>query len=60
MSSATGNDARHVAFVLLTHVVLNQLKLDPSETADKIKERLQLHVVSAGALPPIPLKACVA
>jgi len=48
---------RHVAFVLLTYVVLNQLKLDPSETAGEVKERLQLHVVSAGALPPAPLKA---
>lgn len=51
---------RHVAFVLLTYVVLNQLKLDPSETAGEVKERLQLHVVSAGTLPPAPLKARVA
>lgn len=51
---------RHVAFVLLTYVVLNQLKLDPSETAGEVKERLQLHVVSAGTLPPTPLKARVA
>lgn len=46
---------RHVAFVLLTYVVLNQLKLDPSETAGEVKERLQLHVVTAGAAPPPPL-----
>lgn len=47
---------RHVAFVLLAYVVLNQLRLDPSETAGEAKERLQLQVVRAGAMPPLPLK----
>jgi len=51
---------RHVAFVLLTYVVLNQLKLDPSETTGEVKERLQLQVVCGDALPPDPLKARVA
>lgn len=51
---------RHVAFVLLTYVVLNQLKLDSSETVGEVKERLQLHVVSGNASPPVPLKARVA
>ena len=51
---------RHVAFVLLTYVVLNQLKLDSSETVGEVKERLQLHVASGNASPPIPLKARVA
>jgi len=48
---------RHVAFVLLTYVVLNELKVDPSETAGDVKERLQLHVVRAGFTPPPPLRA---
>jgi len=52
--------ARHVAFVLLTHVVLNQLKLDSSETVGEVKEQLQHHVVSGNASPPVPLKARVA
>ncbi len=46
---------RHVAFVLLAYVVLSQLKLDPSETVGEVKERLQLHIVTHGALPPPPL-----
>lgn len=50
---------RHVAFVLLTYVVLTQLKLDPSETAGEVKERLQLQMVSGGVLPPNPLKTRV-
>ena len=41
---------QHVAFMLLTYVVLNQLKHDPSETAGEVKERLQLHVVSGDSL----------
>jgi len=51
---------RHVAFVLLTYVVLNQLKLDSSETAGEVKERLQLQVISGDVLPPDPLRARVA
>lgn len=47
---------RHVAFVLLTYVVLSQLKLDPSETVGEVKERLQLRVVTNDASPPPPLK----
>lgn len=48
---------RHVAFVLLTYVVLNELKVDPSETAGDVKERLQLEVIKAGGIPPEPLRA---
>jgi len=48
---------RHVALVLLTYVVLNELKVDPSETAGDVKERLQLAVIRAGATPPQPLRA---
>ncbi|MFQ5873743.1 MAG: transposase [Dehalococcoidia bacterium] len=48
---------RHVAFVLLTYVVLNELKVDPSETVGDVKERLQLEVIKAGDTPPEPLRA---
>jgi hypothetical protein len=46
---------RHVAFVLLTYIALNELKADPSETAGNVKERLQLEVIRAGATSPEPL-----
>lgn len=48
---------RHVAFVLLTFTVLQLLKVDPSETTGDVKQRLQLKVISGGALAPEPLKA---
>lgn len=41
---------RHVAMVLLSLVVLQLLKQDPSETAGHVKERFQLLSI-AGALP---------
>jgi hypothetical protein len=48
---------RHVASVLLSHVVLNELKVDPSETVENVKERWPLYVLSGGTTPPEPLRA---
>src|SRR5262249_45754024 len=36
---------RHVALVLLAFVVLQQLRLDPSETGGEVKRRLHLSVI---------------
>jgi len=49
---------RHVALVLLTLVVLQQLRLDPAEPIAGAKERWQLAVTRQGQPPPPPLKAC--
>jgi DDE superfamily endonuclease len=51
---------RHVALVLLTFVVLQQLRLDPAEPIAGAKERWQLTVTRQGQPPPPPLKACPA
>ena len=48
---------RHVAFALLTFVVLQVLRLYPEETLGEAKERLQLDVLRAGEQPAAPLKA---
>ena len=48
---------RHVASVLLSHVVLNELKVDPSETVDSVKERWPLYILTGGTTPPEPLCA---
>ena len=49
---------RHVAFVLLTFVVLHMLRRDPQETVGAVKDRWQLEVARNGQPPPPPLKAC--
>jgi hypothetical protein len=49
---------RHVAFVLLTFVVLQMLRRNAQETVASVKERWQLAVACNGHLPPAPLKAC--
>jgi hypothetical protein len=49
---------RHVALVLLTFTVLQMLRLDPTETVGRVKERWQAEVARDGELPPTPLKAC--
>jgi len=49
---------RHVAFVLLTFVVLQMLRRNPQETVAAVKERWQLEVARNGQSPPPPLKAC--
>jgi hypothetical protein len=49
---------RHVAFVLLTFVVLQMLRRDPLETLGTVKERWQLEVARDQQSPPTPLKAC--
>jgi SRSO17 transposase len=51
---------RHVALVLLTFVVLQRLRLDPSEPIAAVKERWQLTITRQGEPPPQPLKACPA
>lgn len=48
---------RHVAFVLLTFVVLQILRRDPAETLGAVKERLQLCLTQANHPAPPPLKA---
>lgn len=49
---------RHVAFVLLTFVVLQMLRRHAQETVASVKERWQWEVARNGQLPPAPLKAC--
>jgi hypothetical protein len=49
---------RHVAFVLLTFVVLQMLRRNPQETVAVVKERWQLEVARDGQSPPPPLRAC--
>jgi hypothetical protein len=49
---------RHVALVLLTFVVLQQLRLRPSESVGAVKERWHLATVQDGEAAPTPLRAC--
>lgn len=51
---------RHVAFVLLTFVVLQRLRTTPTETVGEVKERWQLAVLRDGQQPPPPLRTCPA
>lgn len=51
---------RHIALVLLTFVVLQRLRIDPSEPIATVKERWQLAITRHGEPPPPPLKACPA
>lgn len=51
---------RHVAFVLLTFVVLQRLRTTPTETVGEVKERWQLATLRNGQQPPPPLRACPA
>lgn len=51
---------RHVSFVLLTFVVLQMLRGDPSEPVAAVKERWQLAVLRQQEAPPPPIKACPA
>lgn len=51
---------RHVGLVLLTFVVLQQLRVSPKETVGAVKERWQLGIFQQGKKPPQPLKACPA
>jgi DDE superfamily endonuclease len=51
---------RHVALVLLTFVVLQQLRLDPAESVAAVKERWQLGITRQGEPLPSPLTACPA
>jgi len=49
---------RHVAFVLLTFVVLQMLRRNVQEPVAAVKERWQVEAARNGQLPPAPLKAC--
>jgi hypothetical protein len=49
---------RHVALVLLTFVILQCLRRDPTEPVGSVKERWQLAIIQAGELPPPPLTSC--
>ena len=49
---------RHVAFVLLTFVVLQMLRRDPQEAVGAVKECWLLEVARDQQVPPLPLKAC--
>jgi hypothetical protein len=51
---------RHVALVLVAFVVLQQLRLDRTESVAAVKERWQLTITRQGEQPPAPLKACPA
>ncbi len=51
---------RHVAFVWLTFVVLQRLRLAPHQCVGQVKLRCQLEVIRDGQIPPPPLKACPA
>ncbi len=48
---------RHVAFVLVTFVVLQALRRHPEETLGAVKERLQLEIVRGYTATPAPLTA---
>ena len=49
---------RHVALVLVAFAILQMLRANPQESLAAVKERWQLAVVSGGAPPPQPLRAC--
>jgi hypothetical protein len=51
---------RHVAFVLIAFVVLQQLRLRPKETLGEVKDRLQREVMTSGLPAPRPLNGKVA
>jgi Transposase DDE domain len=51
---------RHVALVLLAFVVLQRLRIDPSEPIATVKERWQLTITRQGEPLPTPLNACPA
>jgi len=51
---------RHIAFVLVTFIVLQLLGLHRQETVGETKERLQLSVIQQNAMRPRPLKGRVA
>jgi hypothetical protein len=49
---------RHVALVLLTFVVLQQLRQRPNESVGAVKERWHLATLQDGEAAPEPLRAC--
>lgn len=53
-----GAMVRHVALVMLTFVVLQRLRLEPTESVGSVKTRWQLEVLRYGDSAPEPLRAC--
>jgi len=51
---------RHVAFVLIAFVVLQQLRLCPKETLGEVKDKGQREVMTSGLAAPRPLNGRVA
>ena len=55
---------RHVAFVLITFVILQRLRLHPKETLGEVKDRLQRdlqrELITGGLPAPAPLQGKVA
>lgn len=49
---------RHVALVMLGFVVLQRLRLEPTESVGSVKTRWQLEVLRDGDSAPEPLRAC--
>ena len=49
---------RHVALMMLTFVVLQRLRLEPTESVGSVKTRWQLEVLRDGDPVPEPLRAC--
>jgi hypothetical protein len=50
----------HVAFVLLSFILLQRFRQFPEETLGVVKERLQMQVFTGGLRPPAPLRGKVA
>jgi hypothetical protein len=50
----------HVAFVLLSVILLQRFRRFPKETLGAVEERLQIQVLNSGLQPPVPLKGKVA
>jgi hypothetical protein len=49
---------RHIALVFLTFVVLQLLRVTPTESVGAVKQRWQLAVIRDGEVAPSPLRAC--
>jgi hypothetical protein len=49
---------RHVALVMLTFVLMQRLRVTPTERVAHVKERCQLSIYQNKEQPPEPLRAC--
>ena len=50
---------RHVAFVLISFIVLQRLRLHPKETLGEVKDRLQRALITRGLPASTPLRGKV-